>query len=290
MSFVSGTLIDTGVDWITCTFSDKKNADLALNHAAGLMLSEHAAGDDKQLWSMYGYEGFKCGGIRFGSRAQDSCVMLSGPLAQQKWQTFYHLASNVSRLDLQATFRYDIPSSRKLAIHYKAASRARRQGKSRRRVTLLRSTDGSATIYLGSRQSDAFGRAYQKDAESRLDHYLDSIRYEMETKNDLARRMAKTISETSSPQSHIASQVKVWFEVSSIYLPMLSEVHNSFTGVSRCRRDDYSRLEWLTTDVRPAVQNLLARDKLPLLLDALGLSDHVIPKRSRSALLQRSAA
>jgi len=201
--------------------------------------------------------------------------MLSGPLAHQKWDRFFRLASNVSRLDLQTTIRYSTSSTSKIASHYKSACRAHKRKAARRRVTLLRSTDGSATIYLGSRQSDAFGRVYQKDAESKLEHYQNAVRYEVELKGKAGISAISTIARTTDPAPHIFSQVRGWFADSSIFYPSLQHAQTALKCIPRTRGDDSRRLAWIESDVRPAVKTLLEHGKLQSLVHALGLSDHV---------------
>jgi len=266
-------MVDTGIDWSTFTFQNPDNAKIAVSKAAILLQSEHLQGDDKRLWSGFGYEGFCCGGVRLGTRPGSVLVQLSGPAAQQHWHKFLPLASNCSRLDLQVTNRYPVDSSTILAKHFKAAIRAHKAGRSQRRVTLLRSSDQSATLYLGSRSSERFGRCYQKDRESRLEHYLDCLRYEVELKGKSSLTVAHDIARQESPQRYIASLVRSWFADASVYFQIPENDGTAFICCSRMRRDDISRLEWLTSDVAPAVKLLLARGYRSRVMSALGISE-----------------
>lgn len=273
MQLKNAELIDCGIDWFTSTFSDRNNGEIALQKASILVQSEHLQGDDKRLWSGFGYEGFCAGGVRVGTRTDTVLVQLSGPAAQQHWHKFLPLASNVSRLDLQVTNRYECNSSTVLAKHFKAATRAHKKGSSKRRVTLLRSSDESATLYLGSRSSERFGRIYQKDRESRLEHYQNAVRYELELKGESAWSTARQVASSFSVPHMCASLVKNWFGVSQCHFPIPEHDGTSFIRCSRSRRDTYSRLEWLATDVRPAVELLLARGFRSEIMKALNIPE-----------------
>jgi len=277
MKSESCELVDAGVDWYTGTCNDEKLRKIFLERCALNFISESGRGNDKANWSAFGYEGFSCGGIRFGERQDGAIAILSGPNAQQNWKRFYKLGTNTSRIDLQVTLRWPMESHTKLAQHFKAAQRYHRSGKARRRVTLLKSTDRSATIYLGSRASDVFGRIYQKDAESGLDHYLNAIRYEIEFKGEAAGCVAKILSKPRSKDGAAISHVYGQLRASGIVLPTLEDVHNALICVSRTRSDLYGRLEWIKVQVRPSVESALAHGKLELLIEALGLSDYVQP-------------
>jgi DNA relaxase NicK len=268
-------IIDSGIDWITLSFTDQKRGQIALTKASLLFQQEHSAGDDKHTWNLFGYEGFRCGGIRFGTRYDSALIQLSGPLAQQHWNEFLPLSTNCSRLDLQVTARYDLESSSIIARHYKTAVRGYRKTSGSKKVTLLRSTDGSSTIYIGSRLSERFGRVYQKDRESRLEHYQNSVRYELELKGKTAVTIATQLSTGGSPGDASAQLVTNWFNDASIYYLLPEHDRDSFIRVSRKRRDASSRLEWLTTDVRPAVKNLLERGYYNEVMIALGLTEQL---------------
>jgi len=271
----SGTIIDTGCDWFTCTFADSKAARHAIQKATIHLSSEHQNGNEKRHWSAFGYEGFQCGGIRFGTRHDGLAVMLSGPTAQQHWPKYFKHCSNVSRFDLQVTVRYERPSHTVLAQHYKKAQRYHRKKIARRRVTLLKSTDHSATIYLGSRSSERYGRVYQKDAESRLDHYSKSLRYEIEFKGAAALEVAKHLSGRHQNKDTGLLLITTWFKDSGIDLLSLKDDGNSFIRVSRSRSDNIRRLEWLRLHVSSSVQELIEAGQLLNLIEALGLAKHV---------------
>lgn len=289
MDSLSPELIDTGVDWYTGTLSDHKRIPKLVRKCALRIDSESAAGNDRRVWSQYGYEGFSCGGIRFGSRPDGFIVQLSGPTAQQHWREYFNICDNTSRIDLQVTVRYHTDTSQKIAQHYKSARRFHARGLTRRRVTILKSTDQSATIYLGSRQSNYFGRVYQKDRESGLDHYQNCVRYEMETKSDGARVLADTLYRHSSAEDAGVSIVTRFLKGSGINLPSLSHHQTALKCISRMRSDNYRRLEWLTLQVQPSVQHLLASGKIELVIEALGLTEYVRPLSGKSRKLQQVA-
>lgn len=277
MDLNSAELVDHGVDWYTATCNDEKRVTILQDKSALLLMREHAMGNEKRVWSMYGYEGFKCGGIQFGSRHDGTIVRLSGPTAHDNWQPFFKLATNSSRLDLQATFRLKEDTSHAIAKHFRAAMRLYRLGKVRQTVALYRSTDQSATIYLGKRESDRFGRIYQKDRESGLEHYRGCVRYELELKNELAHRTAGAVYSSSSPGQFIYATVRKYFGSAGIRLPSLHENRLALISAYRSRSDRDTRLKWFRESVAPAVRELLDQGCLALIIEALNLSEHVQP-------------
>ena len=268
--------LDFGVDYYTGTCADEKRARIIQDKAALFIMQEHAAGNEKRNWGMYGYEGFHCGGVAVGTRHDGTIVRLSGPTAQAQWSKFFKLCDNVSRLDVQATMRWSLPSQTMIARHFRSAMRLHRLGRVRRKITMLRSSDSSATIYLGKRQSDRFGRIYQKDRESGLDHYQDAVRYELELKGDLAAQTARDLHSHSSPGEFSYGTVRKYYGDVGVRLPKLSDRHLALTCASRTLSDRQSRRRWLERSVKPAVQALLAYGDLPFIIEALGLSDHVV--------------
>jgi len=272
------SLIDVGVDYFTSTCSDQKRAGIVHDKAAILIMQEHAAGNEKKVWKSYGYEGFHCGGVDVGSRHDGTIVRLSGPTAYLHWQKFFKLASNVSRLDLQATLRWSEPSPRMIAKHFRASMRLHKLGKVKRTITMLRSSDGSATIYYGKRESERFGRIYQKDVESKLDHYSNALRYEIELKGDLAHRTAASIHNRSSLKDMCYSQVRTYYGDAGVRMPLFSDRQFALTCASRTLTDNESRRRWLISSVKPAVKQLLANGDLSIVLESLGLSEYVYSK------------
>ena len=266
-------ILDCGVDWITGTNSDRKPAQHLAQKALWIMASELRNGNEKVPWSMSGYHGWKCGGVQFGDRGDSLMVRLSGPTAWWYWKDLYPLFSNVSRIDVQVTVQYERASSWVIAKHYRQAMRYFRLGKAKRTIALYRSSDGSATAYLGRRISDCFGRIYEKGKESKLDHYQNCVRYELELKHDTATRAAKLLYDAEDHQRDSVSLIADWFRDAGVRSPALEVVRLPNIRASRALSTAETRLLWMRSQVRPAVQALLAMLDREQVLEALGLTD-----------------
>jgi DNA relaxase NicK len=278
-------IVDAGVDWITATCSDQIHGQNLLTRAAVWMMAEKHSGSEQVPWARYGYQGFQCGAVELGSRDDGVVVRLSGPTAWKHWDTVAQTATHISRLDLQMTVRTSRNGSRQISAHYKAAMRAKAQKKIARAVSLFRSDDGSATLYLGKRTSDMFCRIYEKGKESKLDHYKDAIRYEVELKNEQAHQNAKRMLAHGDQRSFAIAFCAGYLAEARCCPSGLGEVPLSSIRAPTLRGDAQTCLEWLRRQVGPSIASMIECGRLNEVAHALGYPVvdgviHVGPRRS----------
>lgn len=204
----SGRIVEIGVDWLTCTAKKGELGSEVLRALAdSIMSKERAAGEALTDYGAEGFDGWMCGGVRFGERQDDVLFAVSGEVARENWRDALPHAGNVSRLDLQVTAKLEEPD---LRVHEKGErafirwrngeAETRPRGKPPKGGVIDMIPHG-ATLMLGTRISDLYLRNYDKGAE-RLDrHYPPPSsatswvpglwwRYEAELKRKVARATA----------------------------------------------------------------------------------------------------
>jgi DNA relaxase NicK len=262
--------IDYGVDWITSTAKTKAARLRMYRLGSSLIREERKNGNEQRVWGMSGYEGLKCGSVQLGERNDSTIIRLGSGVAWEHWQKVYHAGENFSRVDLQVTATMDRSPLSTISSCYQRALRHSKRRRGGPAVSILRSSNGTATVYLGRRQSHRFARIYDKGAESRLDHYKGAVRFELEVKGALCLPLLREISRGPRPMLECASQVVEHFRVRGISLPSLKTDHRALSAPRR-RSDHRRRLAWLRQQVSPSVKMLVADGYRPLLLEIFGL-------------------
>ena len=283
---IEGEILEVGIDWITCVGFTPDSQNSMQSFAEQLIRQERDSGNDFRPWRFAGYEGFMCGGCQCGVRDDSTCVRLSSGLADSNWERLYAMSENATRIDLQVTIRPERPALKVLAQVHRQALRKAAKRSGGPTVTLIRSTDGSGTVYLGKRSSDAFGRVYLKGAESGLDHYHNALRFEVEFKGPQVRSAIAHISRESPRIVPVASLVSGFFTARGVDLqfPTIAKV---MLCISRPLTSDAKRLAWIQNQVRPSVQLLISHGWYTEVLEALGLFESLTTVSDSSRLIQR---
>lgn len=199
----SPALVSSDVDWITLTETRKGRKARLQNLAIPLLESESRRGNITRNWGMAGYEGLCCGQCQLGTGSQGAIVRLSSAMAGEQWRALAQHADGCSRLDLQLTIRHPTKVDHLIARHFRQASTYRKLHGNISTVSLFRSSDGSATLYLGKRISERFGRAYDKEKESGQLEWSRCIRYELELKGSKASLALAHLSRTRAESYHL---------------------------------------------------------------------------------------
>jgi Replication initiation factor len=279
------SLIDVGIDWITCTQSDHKLGKTLAAVALRLLDQELQKGNSLSPWAISGYHGFSCGHVQTGERHDSLIVRLGGEVARDHWRECYVLSGNVSRIDAQATYRLGIKPAVQLRKLFQKIRRATRGNGGAPALSLFSSSDGSATLYLGKRASEMFGRIYDKGAESGLSYYDGALRFECEVKGDKSVALSNAIWASDHEEGACERFVLDYF-AQRFGLPALLETRrrdiaadgNICFALDRSllpwsASDEDRKLAWLRSAVRPTVQFFSERGKSAIVLDVLGLLD-----------------
>jgi len=271
MRQLSGRVVEIGVDWITAIGFTGDSQVSMQDFGAKLLLNEGSRGNDVSPWHFAGYDGFRCGSVQVGSREDSTCVRLSSNQANSNWQSLYVMSESVSRVDYQVTVQTDCGPSESIAIAHRQALRSSAKLKHGPSVTLIRSNDGSATLYLGKRTSDWYGRAYLKGIESGLPEFDKTTRFEVEVKGPACASTLRVVHNSRPTIIAVAGYVSGFFQKRGVHL-VLPNIHPSTISSSRSRSDNQRRLRWLKTQVRPSIDKLIASGCYDDVVEALGLS------------------
>lgn len=272
MSAADDVLVSLGCDYITATAKERHAAERLHEFGSNQFRVQRDFGNKSKPWGMAGFTGFKCGSVQVGSRGGEVCVRLSSDSAARSWRGLLDHAQNVSRIDLQATVRHLDQPTRVIDKHRRRARKNSEKYKNRRRVRWVQEHHGGYTLYVGNRQSNVFGRIYDKWEESKEDYFAGCVRYEGQYQNRLAWHVANSLYATGSPIILVASYLSQFFQGRGVPLELQVDPTARYS-CSRLRSDDDKNLSWLQNAVRPTVRRLIDSGKGEEVFRALGLID-----------------
>lgn len=274
-------IAETGIDWLTATVERNSSEwGYVTGKAERELLQHKSEGNILKEGTMYGYSGFRAGANFMGHKDDRTLIQFTSGRAALAFERTYSEALHYSRLDIQATVRYDqsyLDIANYAYTHAEAANGALPPAR-RRKLQIIENNDGGSTCYIGSRNSEQFARIYNKDAESGLDHYKDCWRFEIVLRNELATKAAKSFFWLDERREVAMQQfVHDWLSqrgVTNAY-PAPGEVVVMPT-VQISKSDNQRKLEWLASQVAPTVRHLITSGLGDRMLIALGLPGELL--------------
>jgi len=264
------TIIESQPDWLTVTHTGEASLPVFRAWAKRCIAWEEVKANKQRNFSAFGYEGVACGRVRWGAREDSDMVQLSGDVAAKELNRAMDLATNVSRLDLAVTVHQEPMDPGLEASHYASFLAAPRSEGRKASGTLVQSSDGGATFYLGKRTSDVMLRVYNKAVESDDEHYKDCHRYELEIKGDRAILAATDVANSVDVGAFCQEVVHDWCTVRGVTPAFdVAQPRRLQPGLTR-RSDEDTKLEWLMRSVRPTVSWLREFGDQGRILRALG--------------------
>lgn len=259
----------SGIDYYTCTTKSRMSGNwyFDLWHTHKVRALEH--GHKVKAFNRNGYACLYIRGLTVGVRqGEEYIITSSGPIAAKTWSRVFPRASRITRVDLQYTFLS--PSYidlREVEAEWEAVKSKNGKGK------IIHNTEGGQCLYIGSRQSNQFGRFYNKSEEAGLE-VKNIYRLEVELKKP---RADAVISELTTdfgglqlkPQA-VRDYVLSWFERRKIALGIDFKVMPP-VQLTKVATTDSRKLIWLRSAVAPSLADLMARKKGPLVAKALNL-------------------
>lgn len=259
------------IDYYTATTRDSqigvKWHDVWIGHRA----EAAKTGGRVKVFRRYGYDMMMVAGLTYGfSTEQGHLLTASSQTAHLTWQKVLPTASNITRVDIQYTFKVlDWQKERSpVAWAWDEVKDDERRGSTR-----IINSKGGETLYIGSRRSDQYGRFYNKSIESGLD-VKDIYRLEVEYKSPRSAawfdRWYKELKGGATDATLLKNEVCSWFERRGV------DVGIDFGRVepiqiSKTVTDEKRQLRWLKTSVQPTIRELSGRGKLKELAEAIGL-------------------
>jgi DNA relaxase NicK len=271
---LAGEFVGGGIDYLTITTRMGHGLHAARDFAFRMASKEFAANMFGSPWRGSGYEGFKVGHLMFGERADGCIIRLGSELAAEHFVDAMRVCDNVTRVDLQGTWRVTEKPAVVIRRHYKELKRANAGKKKAPAVSMLLGHDGGVTVYSGRRSSDVYARIYDKGIQSKQDQWSNCVRYELEVKGRRSMLLSLHLVDQASHATVIPNMVLSFLEARGCALKGLqlndrgTMLFNSLPCPRRMTDCDRSLL-WLRKQVRPTVIALLERGLSSLVTDAL---------------------
>ncbi len=281
------------VDWLTATSTHEQGATNLLNKGLEIVEQYVNTGGARNDWAFQGYRGTRSESAAVGWRVDGCCIRLGGRAAGDHWNSVVAMAGHVSRIDCSVTVQTE-PGTRGIAREaYRSAVEAKRSLGRKPEATLVVSTGGGETAYIGRRISERFIRIYDKHAESRGVYPAGSWRFEVEYKGTLAGSIGSGLIATTDPDNCILNTVHQELVVVGVVPPFEPDtadaIHPTFVTD---RLDNQRRMEWLRTSVRPSIERLTSSFSEREILEALGIwhAPSMLEPELKPAASLRSAA
>jgi hypothetical protein len=209
-------------------------------------------------WHNGWYAGVKIGGLQWGFSDKLGYIMiLSGQDANLLFDRIEPAKHRVTRLDLCvdvaliepedfAENSYEIVSALRLKLP---------------KYSLYRGTNGGSTLYVGSRSSAQYGRAYDKGVEAGITKPGKLWRFEVEYKKPLADQVYQKLKGLIPGEraALIQSTVYDWYDKRNVKPPFLATGEEGIITTTEQRITTSNRkLAWLRSQVAPSVAELVS--------------------------------
>lgn len=267
----TGKVVAVGVDWLTVTTTARASSEVLWEFAVKQLPECLSEGEYPARWHQHGYQGWQGVGLSFGARQDGVLVRLSGEQARDKWRAAVAASDNVTRLDLSVDVELQ-PPKRSVArdLYRDTGHGPSRNGRPPTR-SLVVSSDGGTTCYVGSRSSEQMGRCYDKGVEQKSHAPGHKWRWELELKGERAFHTASALSHLPDELPAVMATALDFFRARGGRVPPYLADSAIYNGNPRSPLID-RRLQWIARCVRPTVLNLtdaLGRERM---LGVLGLS------------------
>ena len=257
------------IDWMTCTASRKGRGEALWAHGDTFLRALNPVDEPITRWQFKGYRGWSGGDLRLGARQDSVILVVSGLKSTEKWSEYLSTAENCSRLDIAVDADFT-PVNPSLAsqLYRQVIHRRPRNGRPPKSSVIFNS-DGGSTLYVGSRSSDLLLRIYDKGRETDTRPAGAWWRFELEVKGDTALPVARQLQPVASDPHSLASIVNGHAErVVGVLLPSIQR--GAICNRTPDEPTTARQLRWLSSSVRPTVQDLVERVGAQTVLTALG--------------------
>lgn len=276
----SHDVIDAGIDWITATALPGVEGECFRAVGESLLQEQISAGRNVRPALLRDYTGWRGEHCFVGMREADSIIVASQDMAARHWRTVSLAARNVSRVDLQASV-WTHGEQPQLArwSHAKLKRSPAKRGRPRS-FTLIQTHPYGETLNVGKRQSDTCGRLYDWSAAHKQGTPQTIWRYEVEYKRKVAAAHCSALSSLDDCRAEVASTVHRWFASRGVQ-PTWSAGDIRLSNGAALSEPDRDTLAWFRSSLSKTIAKEIRRHGIEAVLDALGLSSVVQPKRRR---------
>lgn len=285
MAVAAVEMLDCGIDYITVTATDPPKSKTLRDIGYELIEKEAEAGNPVKKWRGLGYAGLFCGSASVGVGEQGVLVRLSSGLARDEWKEPFFYSMNCTRLDVQVTLREQRSADEVLREQWAAIGLKRNTMVRPPKAKEVSSHSRMETIMLGVRQSDRYGRIYDKGLESGLPELDRAVRFELETKNAVAKNLARYLAQSKDLSADVGREISRFLQKRGGRLPIaVSSAEGAPCPRSAPRR--LEKLAWLQRCVKPIISDYVRRGRLQEVLEALELSEVVLSDLNSRRLVQ----
>lgn len=260
------------VDWVTYVYPDVSSAERAIWRAEHWQQAEKARGNRVRPWSLASYRGSSCGGVAFGRMSGGGLVQVSSTRADAAFPILASLGGSPSRIDLALTCHLEPGVNSPALEAYHSTPDVKSVGRQVRAKTLIQSTGGGATCYVGSPTSEQRLRVYDKGAEEGSEAPGVKWRWELQLRRKRAVAYSDHVLAAPHRASAVASAVLGYVGRLGLRSPAIARPSSHVRG-GPAVTDASNTMGWLVAGVRPAVARLLHIYPREIILQALGLAE-----------------
>lgn len=250
-------LKSAGLDWLTMTTSDD-----GLGGYWYEQFSTYARENvRKELGIQPFYNGYhsgvKCGKMSWGYKEGLGYILVvTGGATEEYYLRYYPALTRVTRVDL----RMDVVVNEPRDVAGKWFDVLKTHGNRQRGYRLWENDQGGKTLYVGSRNSQQYGRIYDKGVEAGLAEPGLLWRLEVEYKKPIANQVYGEVVNLPVAErvEKISGTVANWFESRGVAATIGMVLGEGITMQLEFQATTLDRkINWLRTQVRPTVRRLV---------------------------------
>lgn len=257
----STELVFAGVDYLRLTAQDHKPFEDWHGLLFAERLAEERAGRRAHVRGMLGYYG-QVGQHFFVGRNESGCmVQVSGVLAHQLFRALSHSGGRASRVDVQVSkFVSESPDAylHRAFVYAEAASKKVGHPPS---IELRDSNSGAKMLTIGSRESELYGRVYDKGKESKDANWDGYVRWEVEVKGKQAADLHRWLLDDYTRVHTVLPIVANFFKARGLPIDWDGWADATLPPPPARTKTDESRIAWLSTQVGPTIRELVKKGK-----------------------------
>ena len=251
----------SGIDYLRLTALDHSPVSAWEAIVLPEFLAEERAGRKPHWRWLLGYYGRVGEHCFVGKSDTGAMIQLSGALAWSRWHDASLHSKRCTRIDLQVTFPCEAPADDILHDAFMSGSH-RKFGRGKPpEIQIVDTNYGAKMLTIGSRQSELYGRMYDKYKESKMPEYKDCIRWEVEVKGKEALDLHGWMLDNKNEPTAVRSLVHHFWEARGMTPPWgMFDGMDVPVPVKRSKTDE-TKLAWIATQVRPSMKDLIDKGK-----------------------------
>lgn len=265
--------LSAGIDWLTVTSQDDDIGHKwqGIYHRDKLDAQKLGKVLREKDFRLMGYTGKSFdGGVKVGYSPRLGWIAICSGGTANSWRMFVGSDVNVTRIDLAITVNLGLEIKDVPRMYWECIQE---EEKKKRTYSIIENSKGGQTLYVGSRKSSRMGRVYDKGAESGSSPPGFKYRYEVEVKKPLSGQIVSALSAVSNVEADVIQRTVYHFFNDRGVPPLFREAGDRVKLETVVRVSTLDRkLQWIRSQVRPSVQELIVAGRSEELFSALGIN------------------